>query len=151
MTDVPGPANSGEKQGGRFERGQSGNPQGRPAGSRNKASILLDKMADDEAEAIQRLVIDAAKTGDLKAAELLLARIWPPRRGRSVRIELAPVQSAAGVSEAMAAVVDAMAAGDITPDEAATITGILEIRRKVIETQELAERISRLERKMERT
>ena len=146
-----GPANSGEKQGGRFERGQSGNPQGRPAGSRNKASILLDKMADDEAEAIQRLVIDAAKTGDLKAAELLLARIWPPRRGRSVRIELAPIHGAAGVSEAMAAVVDAMASGDITPDEAATITGILEIRRKVIETQELADRISRLERKMERT
>ena len=51
----------------------------------------------------------------------------------------------------MAAVVDAMAAGDITPDEAATITGILEVRRKVIETQELADRISRLERKMERT
>jgi len=108
-------------------------------------------MADDEAEAIQRLVIEAAKTGDLKAAELLLARIWPPRRGRSVRIELAPIQSAAGVSEAIAAVVDAMAAGDITPDEAATITGILEVRRKVIETQELADRISRLERKMERT
>ena len=151
MTDVPGPANSGEKQGGRFEKDQSGNPQGRPAGSRNKASILLDKMADDEAEAIQRLVIDAAKTGDLKAAELLLARIWPPRRGRSVRIEFPPAEGAAGVSEAMAAVVDAMAAGDITPDEAATITGILEIRRKAIETQELADRISRLERNMERT
>ena len=44
----------------------------------------------------------------------------------------------------------AMAAGDITPDEAATITGILEIRRKVIETQELAERISRLEQQTER-
>ena len=151
MTDVPGPANSGEKQGGRFEKGQSGNPQGRPTGSRNRASLLLDEIADDEAEAIQRQVINAAKAGDLKAAELLLARIWPPRRGRSVRIEFAPIHSAAGVSEAMAAVVDAMASGDITPDEAATITGILEVRRKVIETQELADRISRLERKMERT
>src|SRR6186713_2527243 len=108
MTQAFEPANSGEKQGGRFEKDQSGNPQGRPSGSRNKASILLDQLADDEAEAIQRLVIDAAKTGDLKAAELLLARIWPPRRGRSVRIELAPIQSAAGVSEAMAAVLDAM-------------------------------------------
>src|SRR4051794_28413388 len=104
-----GPANSGEKQGGRFERGQSGNPQGRPAGSRNKASILLDKIADDEAEAIQRRVIDAAKAGDLKAAELLLARIWPPRRGRTVRLGLPSIRVAEGVSEAMAAVVDAMA------------------------------------------
>ena len=96
-------------------------------------------------------MIEAAKAGDLKAAELLLARIWPPRRGRSVRIELAPIESAAGVSAAMAAVVDAMAAGEITPDEAATIAGILEARRKVIETQELADRISQLERQMERT
>jgi hypothetical protein len=45
----------------------------------------------------------------------------------------------------MVAVVDAMAAGDITPDEAATITGILEVRRKAIETQEFAERLNRLE------
>src|SRR5689334_7441164 len=87
----------------------------------------------------------SGKAGDLKAAEHLLARIWPPRRGRNVRIELAPIQSAAGVSEAMAAVLDAMAAGDITPDEAATIAAILEVRRKAIETQELAERITRLE------
>ena len=146
-----GPANSGEKQGGRFEKGQSGNPQGRPVGSRNRASLLLDEIADDEAEAIQRRVIDAAKTGDLKAAELLLARIWPPRRGRTVRLELPPVKTAEGISEATAAVLEAMATGDVTPDEAATIASILEIRRKMIETQELADRISQLERKMERT
>jgi hypothetical protein len=45
----------------------------------------------------------------------------------------------------MVAVLDAVAAGDITPDEAATIAGILEVRRKVIETQELVERVSRVE------
>jgi hypothetical protein len=78
-------------------------------------------------------------------AELILIRIWSPRRGRTVRIELPPIRAADGVSEAMVAVVDAMAAGDITPDEAATITGILEVRRKAIETQEFAERLNRLE------
>ena len=52
LTEISEPANSGEKQGGRFEKGQSGNPQGRPSGSRNKASLLLDKIADAEAEAI---------------------------------------------------------------------------------------------------
>ena len=45
----------------------------------------------------------------------------------------------------MGAVVGAMAAGDITPEEAATISSVLEARRKAIETQELAERISRVE------
>ena len=70
---------------------------------------------------------------------------WPPRRGRTVRIELPQIRTAGGVSEAMVAVLDAMAAGDITADETATIAGILEIRRKAIETQEFAERINRLE------
>jgi thioredoxin-like negative regulator of GroEL len=146
MTQAPPePANTGEKQDRRFEKGQSGNPSGRPAGSRNKATILLDRLAEDEAEAIQRQVIEAAKEGDLKAAELILARIWPPRRGRPVRLELPPVRTAAEVSDGMAAVVDALAEGEVTPDEAATISAVLEARRRALETEDLAERIERLE------
>ena len=45
----------------------------------------------------------------------------------------------------MAAVVEALAAGEVTPDEALTISGVLELRRKALETQELADRIERLE------
>jgi hypothetical protein len=136
MTETPpnpvtGPANAGEKQVGRFEKGQSGNPNGRPAGSRNKATLLLDKLADDEAETIQRQVIEAAKGGDLKAAEIILARIWPLRRGRPVCLELPLVRTAAEVSDGMAALVEAMAAGQVTPEEAATVAAVLEIRRKL--------------------
>jgi hypothetical protein len=42
-------------------------------------------------------------------------------------------------------VVDAMAAGDLTPEEAATISGVPEAQRKALETQDLSERIERLE------
>jgi hypothetical protein len=38
-----------------------------------------------------------------------------------------------------------MAEGEITPDEAATIAGVLESKRKSIETMELGARIARLE------
>jgi hypothetical protein len=129
------PANAGDQQGNRFQKGQSGNPRGRVEGSRNRATLLLDQLADAEAEAIQRQVIDAAKAGDLKAAELILTRIWPPRRGRPVRLELPPVRTAAAVSDGMAAVVDAMSAGAVTPEEAATVSGVLELRRKALETE----------------
>ena len=149
MTEaLPEPANTGEKQGNRFEKGQSGNPNGRPEGSRNKATLLLDQLADAEAEAIQKQVLEAAKAGDLKAAELILARIWPPQRGRPVRLDFSPVRTAAEVSDGMAAVVEALAEGEVTPDEAATISTVLEARRKALETQELAERIERLEKGM---
>ena len=147
--EIPsGPANAGDQQGNRFQKGQSGNPQGRAEGSRNKATLLLDRLAEDEAEAIQKQVIEAAKTGDLKAAELILARIWPPRRGRPVHIDLPAVRTTTDVSDGMIAVVKAMAAGEVTPEEAATISGVLEARRKTLETQELAERVDRLEQEM---
>jgi ubiquinone biosynthesis protein UbiJ len=48
----------------------------------------------------------------------------------------------------MAALVDAMAAGEVTPEEAATISGVLEARRRALETQELADRVDRLEQEM---
>jgi hypothetical protein len=47
--------------GGTFQKGQSGNPSGRPAGSRNKATLALDALLDGEGEAITRKAIELAK------------------------------------------------------------------------------------------
>jgi hypothetical protein len=43
------------------------------------------------------------------------------------------------------AVLDATANGDLTPDEAQVIGGLIEMKRKTIETAEIEERLSRLE------
>jgi hypothetical protein len=48
-----------------FEKGQSGNPAGRPPGSRNKATILAEAMFQGEAEGIIRMVLDKAREGDM--------------------------------------------------------------------------------------
>jgi len=56
---------------GRFQPGNSGGP-GRPEGSRNRATAILDRMAEDDANGIGRVVIDAAKAGDMRAAGLVL-------------------------------------------------------------------------------
>ncbi len=39
-----------------------------------------------------------------------------------------------------------MAVGEVTPDEAATVAGIFEIRRKTIESVEFEDRLAALER-----
>jgi hypothetical protein len=139
------PANAGPKHLGRFQPGQSGNPRGRAQGSRNRATIALEKLMESGAAAIVQTVVDAAAKGDMTAAKLVLERVVPVRRGRPIRLELPPIETAAGVSQAQSATVAAMAGGEITPDEAATVSSILESKRKAIETMELEMRVARLE------
>jgi hypothetical protein len=62
-----------------------------------------------------------------------------------VELDLPEVTTSRGVAAAMAALVHAMASGDVTPDEASTISSVLEIRRRAIETLEIDERLKKLE------
>ena len=57
-----------ERKPGLFEPGGPGGP-GRRAGSRNKATLALDKIADDAGEDILNAMVGAAKSGDLRAAD----------------------------------------------------------------------------------
>jgi hypothetical protein len=43
-----------------------------------------------------------------------------------------------------------MAIGEVTPDEAATIAGVLDAKRKALETVDLEQRIGRLEQQPKR-
>jgi hypothetical protein len=62
-----------------------------------------------------------------------------------VEIDLPPVGAAADLPQALNAVMAAMAAGEITPDEASAIAAVIESRRKAIETEDLDRRLTALE------
>jgi hypothetical protein len=76
-----------------------------------------------------------------------LDRISPARKGRPIHFELPEARTAEDISAALAAVVGAMANGKLTPDEAAMVASVLEVRRKSIETVELENRLRVLESK----
>lgn len=77
--------NSVRKQrGASFQKGQSGNPSGKPPGTRHKTTMLAEKRMQDDAKDIVKVVLEAAKGGDMTAARLILERIAPVRRGRPV-------------------------------------------------------------------
>jgi hypothetical protein len=85
------------KKPGMFEPGGPGGP-GRREGSRNKATLVLDQIADGAGEEILRTMVEAAKGGDMRAAELILSRIWPVRKGRPVSLDLPSIQTAADLN-----------------------------------------------------
>src|SRR5690348_18382849 len=76
-----------------FEPGTSGNPKGRPKGSRNKAQLLLESMLEDDCEVILRKMVEKAKEGDPAALRLYVSRLLPVRRDRAVSFDLPDIKS----------------------------------------------------------
>lgn len=131
-----------------WQPGQSGNPRGKKPGTRHKATQMIEKLLEDGAESIAQAVVDQAKSGDMAAARIVLDRLAPAPRDRRISLQLpADLNSAEKVSEAGFAVLKAVADGEITPQEGSVVAGILESRRRAIETQELEQRVAALEGK----
>jgi hypothetical protein len=153
MTDKqPPPAggldadNTPPRQRGRpWPKGTSGNPTGPRTGSRNKATLALDALAAGEASDVLRAMVDRAKAGDVSAATLILSRVWPARKGRPVELVFPPLHRAADLVAALAAVAEAMARGELSPDEAHLVADVLEVQRRSIETADLEQRLVVLE------
>jgi hypothetical protein len=139
-------ANTGKKQRGvQFRPGQSGNPNGRPAGSRNRATLAIEALLEGEGEALTRKAIELAKAGDMQALRLCMDRLAPPRRDSPVAFELPEMKTVSDAVLAMGALVKAVAGGDLTPVEAAELTRMVQAFAKIIETAEFEERILKLE------
>ena len=128
-----------------FQPGQSGNPDGKPKGARNATTLAAEALLDGEAQALTRKAINMALKGDATAMRLCLERIMPARKSRMVAFDLPAVKSAADLVPAFSAVVGAMAAGGLAPDEAMTIAGLLDMKRKAIETVDIERRLTAIE------
>lgn len=65
---------------GRFKKGQSGNPAGRPKGSLNSTTVAAQNLLNGEAEALTRKAVQLAMKGNIPALKLCLDRIVPPKK-----------------------------------------------------------------------
>jgi hypothetical protein len=132
-----------------FEPGQSGNPSGRPKGARNKTTIAVEAMLDNEAEVLTRKVIDLALAGNMAAIRLCFERLLPPRRDRGVAFGLPKIESAADAVVASHAVLDSCSTGILTPGEAAEVMRLIETHLRAIELRQIEMGMAALERSQE--
>ena len=133
-----------------FRPGQSGNPAGKPRGTRHRATMLAERLLDGEAEAMVRTVIEKAKQGDMVALRLCLDRIVPPRRDWPVHFTIPEMNSADAASKAMGALASALACGELTPTEAAELSSVIHTYVKAIEATEIERRLEALEEQQPR-
>lgn len=89
--------------------------------------------------------MDLALDGDTTALRLCLERIAPPRKDSPVTFTMPALAAAADAPQAMAGIVRAVADGDLTPMEGATVAGMVEAFRRTLETEKLERRVAFLE------
>ena len=131
---------------GRFVPGQSGNPNGRPKGARNKMTLAIEALLDGEGEAITRKLIEKANEGDMAALRLCLERLLPLRRDRPVSFDLPAIKSSDDALKASSSILAACADGILSPSEATQVMELVSSHVRMIESTEIEARLSALEK-----
>jgi hypothetical protein len=128
----------------KFEKGISGNPSGRPAGKTPGAK--LRKAIEEKADDILQAVLNAAVQGDMMACKMLLDRITPTLKSQALAINLPSMDS---LSEQGGEIIKATMTGQIPPDIGSQLITALSNQGKLVEFQEMVERLARIEKQLE--
>jgi len=128
-----------------FQKGETGNPAGRPRGARNRTTVLLENVLADDAEAITRKAIELAKAGEIAALRMCLDRLVPTPKHEPVVFDLPPLHTAADSVAAAPKLVAAVADGDLTPSEAMDLAKVIDVYVGALATKAFEERLSKLE------
>ena len=130
---------------GRFVKGFSGNPAGRPPRCRNHATRTAEALLDGEAEALTRKAVSLALDGDALALRLCLDRVIAPRRDRPVQFALPQIADVTEFANAMAAITAAVAEGALTPGEGAEVAKVVDTYLRTLEASDFDRRLRALE------
>ena len=125
-----------------WKPGQSGNPKGRPSG-RGEVSKLRAAIADRVPELLDAMMTRALD-GDVGAARLLLERAIAPLKGIEPGITL-QLPDGGTLTAQGRAVLSAVANGQLAPSQGAALLGAIGTLARLIEIDELSERIAALE------
>ncbi|SHN69149.1 DUF5681 domain-containing protein [Bradyrhizobium erythrophlei] len=150
MTDATAnaPPAKSRANAGQFVKGRSANPGGKKPGTKNRRTVLAEKMlANIDVPGILAKMERQAKKGDHAAAKLILDRTVPIRRGCPIAIKLPPIANASDCVAAMGVVIAKLASGTLSTIEAAELSNVIDAERKSIELLDVERRLATLEEK----
>ena len=89
--------------------------------------------------------IELALEGDMAALKLCLDRIVPVRKTRPVKFHLPTIETPDDVLKAMQSIIQSVADGDTTPDDAQSVMALLDQTRRTQEHVDFDKRLTALE------
>jgi uncharacterized small protein (DUF1192 family) len=121
---------------GRFRKGATGNPHGRP----RLADTYRERLREHADDLIAALV-QQARSGDMQAIAFALGRLIPPLKPSSEPVTLSLPGDVGGQARA---IVEAAATGKITTDEALGLLSSLKLYNDIAALPELRREIEQL-------
>ena len=128
----------------KFKPGISANPNGRPKGTINKSTALLRGLEGDLPSLLD-VTKQLALAGDTVALRLLLDRALPTRKASAALVEIPTLADAVTLSDKAAAVLEAVASGELPPDLGAQLIAALGSVARITEVDDLTRRVNALE------
>jgi Family of unknown function (DUF5681) len=138
----------GRNPDGTFAKGNSANPAGKPKGTRHRATLLAEALIHNQSELLVQKAVAMAMGGDASVMRALLDRLVPPRKDRVVPIELPKIEKASDLIVASAALLGAVASGELTLAEASAMSATIGNVARAIEVASNAARLTALEEAM---
>ena len=136
----PGP---GRGPGRPFPKGVSGNPAGRPPGSRNKLRAMIEEALEPELPQLIDQALQLAYDGNMQALKLLFAQL--PRERETLELDVPPITSMAEIAAANQAIFAAIAAGVLSPESGQRLASLLEFQMKMIEWVDFEQSVAAIE------
>jgi hypothetical protein len=114
---------------------------------KNRIPANIRGLVAESAEEIVRSMIKKARGGNSHAGAALLRLICSPLRESAdpITLDLKKITTPADAAEAISAVISSVTAGQISPDSARDLVGMIGVLSKAYETRDLEIRLSAIE------
>ena len=125
-----------------------GNP-GRPPGSKNKTTRMLEQLIEGQGEQFVEKLKELALAGDVTCLRIIIDRLIPARKGQPISVNMPPLNSPKDVLSATSSVLTAIRDGELTPEEVTALCMLIDRSIRAIEVNDLSKRLDELESRIE--
>jgi hypothetical protein len=127
-----------------FQKGQSGNPSGRPKSTFNQSTQMIKDLLLENSEALIRKMIELALDGDMTALKICIDRICPPLKAQSQAVNIDYNQEQ-GLTQTAKHILEQVTQGIIPPDIGSQLINSIITITRTKDIEEIQKRIEAIE------